>query len=141
MLAEVPDTARRQIVSRGVAALSGMWGVLLLIRPGTIVSALCPEFPKSRLWTVRVLSARLVVQHAVVLASPTRRHVRTAAAVDVLHAASMVPLLWSPRYRRAALISGGYAALYAVTAPAVAPARRPRVSRPHVRPCTRCRCG
>jgi hypothetical protein len=29
----------------------------------------------------------------------------------------MVPLLWSPRYRRAALVSGAGAALYAALAP------------------------
>jgi hypothetical protein len=96
-------------------------GVLLLVRARALANALCPEFPEPQLWVVRVLGARLVVQQAVVLASPARRQVRAAAMVDGLHAASMVPLLWSPRYRRAALISGGYAALFAVTALAVAP--------------------
>ncbi len=108
-------------MSRVLAALSGAWGMQLLIRPRPTIETLCPEFPESKQWVARVLGARLVVQHALVLASPARRHVRAAAAVDLLHAASMVPLLWSPRYRRAALVSGGYAALYAATAPAVAP--------------------
>ncbi|MGK5115508.1 hypothetical protein [Geodermatophilus sp. CPCC 205506] len=121
MIAEVLDVDGRRVLSRVLAALSGMCGVLLLVQPRPIVEALCPEFPESKQWVVRVLGARLVVQHAVVLASPARRNVRVAAAVDLLHAASMVPLLWFPPYRRAALVSGGYAALYAATAPAVAP--------------------
>ncbi len=121
VIAQVLDADRRRAVSRVLAALSGVCGVLLLVRPRPIVEALCPEFPESKRWVVRVLGARLVVQHAVVLASPARRHVRAATAMDLLHAASMVPLLWSPRYRRAALVSGGYAAMYAATARAVAP--------------------
>ena len=121
VVAEVADPDRRRAVSRVLAALSGGWGVLLLVRPRPLAHALCPEFPEPKLWMVRVLGARLVVQHAAVLACPARRQVRAAAMVDGLHAASMVPLLWSPRYRRAALVSGGYAAFYAVTAPAVAP--------------------
>jgi hypothetical protein len=68
------------------------------------------------MWVVRVLGARLVVQHAVVLAAPESSVVRVASAVDLVHAASMLPLLALPRYRRAALISGGFAAAYAVLA-------------------------
>ena len=93
----------------------------MLLRPGPLVESVCPEFPESKQWVVRLLGGRLVVQHALVLSRPTHRHVRAAATVDMVHAASMVPLLWSPRYRRAALVSGGYAALYAATAPAMAP--------------------
>ena len=104
-----------------LAAVSGLWGLLLLARPRPIITALCPELPESREWVVRVLGARLVVQNAAVLATPARPIVRAAATVDMLHAASMVPLWWSPRYRRAALLSGGYAAFYAVSARAVAP--------------------
>ncbi len=121
VIAEFPDPDGRRAVSRVLGAVSGVWGLLLLVRPRPIIGALCPEFPETKQWVARVLGARLVVQHVVVLASPTRRHVRAAVSVDVLHAASMVPLLGSPRYRRAALISGGYAACYAVTAPAFVP--------------------
>jgi hypothetical protein len=70
---------------------------------------------------VPVLGARLVAQHAAVLAAPTPRVVRVGSVVDLLHAASMVPLVRSPRHRRAAVISGAVAAGYAVLAPAVAP--------------------
>ena len=115
--AVVPDPGRRLARIRLLSALSGAWGLLLLLRAGPLVESVCPEFPESEQWVVRLLGGRLVVQHALVLSRPTRGHVRAAAAVDVLHAASMVPLLWSPRYRRAALVSGGYAACYAAMAP------------------------
>ncbi len=98
--------------------------MLLLLRPGPLVDAVCPEFPESKQWVVRLLGGRLVVQHALVLSFPTQRLVRAAVTVDMLHVASMVPLLWSPGYRRAALVSGGYAALYAATATATATAPR-----------------
>ncbi len=125
VIADVPDSARRRGRSRLLAALSGVWGLLLLLRPGLLLAAVCPEFPQSKQWVVRLLGGRLVVQHAVVLFRPTDRHVRVAAAVDMLPAASMVPLLWSPRYRRAALVSGGYAAFYAAAATSTAPTHRP----------------
>jgi hypothetical protein len=99
--------------------------LLLLLWPGPLVKAVCPEFPESKQWVVRLLGGRLVAQHALVLSRPTDRHVRAAATVDALHAASMVPLLWSSRYRRAALVSGGYAVFYAATATAPAIAPRP----------------
>ena len=109
VMAEPPDPDRRRAVSRALAAVSGVWGLLLFARPRPIIDALSPELPESKHWVVRVLGA------------PARRHVRAAATVDMLHAASMVPLLWSPRYRRAALVSGGYAAFYAAMASAAAP--------------------
>jgi len=115
------DLDRRRTTSRVLAGLSGLWGLALLVRPRLLVGALGSEFPESRVWVVRVLGARLVVQHAVVLASPTRRTIRAAATVDLLHAASMVPLLCSLRYRRAALVSGGYAAFYAAAGPTLSP--------------------
>ena len=57
-----------------------------------------------------MLGARLVAQHAVLLVRPAPGPARRAAAVEVLHAASMLPLLASSAYRRAALVSGGLAA-------------------------------
>ena len=74
-----------------------------------------------RLWLVRALGARLLAQHGAVLVAPDRRLVRLGSAVDLLHAASMVPFVASPRYGRAARISGGLAAAYAAAALAVAP--------------------
>ena len=121
VMAEPPDPDRRRAVSRALAAISGVWGLLLFARPRPIIDALSPELPESKHWVVRVLGARVLAQQAIVLAAPARRHVQAAATVDMLHAASMVPLLWSPRYRRAALVSGGYAAFYAAMASVAAP--------------------
>jgi hypothetical protein len=76
-------------------------------------------------WLVRVLGARLLVQHGAVLAAPDRRLIRVGSAVDLLHAASMVPLVAAPQYGRAARASGAYAAAYAAAGLAVAPRRSP----------------
>jgi hypothetical protein len=81
---------------------------VLLLRPRPVVGRLAPEYPADKDWVVRLLGARLVVQHAVVLAAHDRR--RTAhggVAVDALHALSMLPLAGSATYGRAALISAG----------------------------------
>jgi hypothetical protein len=121
VIVAAPDPGQRRARSRLFAALSGVWGLLLLLRAGPLVAAVCPEFPESEQWVVRVLGGRLVVQQALVLSRPTHRRVRAAATVDMLHAASMVPLLWSPRYRRAALVSGGSAALFSALFAAVTP--------------------
>jgi hypothetical protein len=61
-----------------------------------------------------VLGVRVAAESAALLATSDRRVRMAAAGVDVLHAASMLPCLFSPRYRRAALISGGDAAASAV---------------------------
>jgi hypothetical protein len=73
-----------------------------------------------------MLGARLVAQHSVVLAAPEEPVVRVASAVDLVHATSMLPLLGSRRYRRASLISGGVAAVYAALAPVAAGGLRRR---------------
>ena len=115
-----PDSSRR-ILTRLLAGAGAATGVLLLARPLRVVDAVAPAFPRERLWLVRALGARLVVQHGSVLAAPDPRLVRAGSAVDLLHAASMVPFVASPRYGRAARISGGLAAAYAAVALAVAP--------------------
>lgn len=104
---------RRSSPIRALAAAGAAWGLALLIRPGGVVDACCPEFPASRLWIVRVLGARLVAQNAALLLRPGGSAARAASLVDGLHAASMLPLLGSARYRRAALVSGGVAAAWA----------------------------
>jgi hypothetical protein len=116
----VPTPPRsRRALTRLLSGAGGAWGLTLLVRPRQLVAALCPEYPASRLWVVRVLGARLVAQHALVLVAPEAPVVRVATAVDAVHAASLVPLLASRRYRRAALISGGVAAAYAALAPRI----------------------
>ncbi len=91
-------------------------GLVLLARPEPALARLAPEFPLERRWIVRLLGARLVAQHAAVLAAPRPPVLRVAAGVDLLHAATMVPLLRSGRYGSAARISGGVAAAYGVWA-------------------------
>ncbi|WP_448609315.1 hypothetical protein [Geodermatophilus sp. URMC 60] len=112
---------RRRRTTRLLAGAGAVWGLALLAAPGRVVDALCPELPGSRRWTVPLLGARLVVQHGAVLAVPEARVVRVGSVVDLLHAASMVPLVRSAAYRRAAVISGAVAAGYAFLAPALAP--------------------
>ena len=112
---------RRRRLTRLLAGAGAGWGLALLAAPGRVVDALCPELPRSQRWAVPLLGARLVVQHGAVLAVPDARVVRVGSVVDLLHAASMVPLTRSAPHRRAAVISGAVAAGYAVLAPAVAP--------------------
>ncbi len=112
---------RRRRLTRLLSGAGAVWGLTLLAAPERVVDALCPELPRSRRWAVPLLGARLVVQHGAVLAVPGARTVRVGSVVDLLHAASMVPLARSVPYRRAAVVSGAVAAGYAVLAPAVAP--------------------
>jgi hypothetical protein len=111
----VPPALTRLLAGAGVTS-----GALLLIRPRRVVDAVAPAFPRERLWLVRLLGARLLAQHGAVLVSPSARLLRLGSAVDLLHAASVVPFLASPRYGAAARISGGLAAAYAAVALAVA---------------------
>ncbi|TQN42250.1 hypothetical protein FHU33_1645 [Blastococcus colisei] len=119
-----PRSVRRQrAVTRAMVGAGAASGAVLLARPQRVVDAVAPAFPSDRLWLVRALGARLVVQHGAVLVSASPRLVRLSSAVDLVHAASMVPFVASPRYGRAARISGGVAAAYAAVALGVAPRR------------------
>jgi hypothetical protein len=111
----------RRGTTRLLACLGLASGLVLVTRPEQVLDRLAPAFPAERRGLVRVLGARLLVQHGAVLAVPDRRLVRLGSAVDLLHAASMVPLVASPRYGRAARISGGLAAAYAAVALGLAP--------------------
>jgi hypothetical protein len=113
--------ARRRVVTRLLAVVGVGSGVALLTRTRQIVDAVAPAFPRDRVWLVRLLGARLVAQHGAVLVAPGPRLVRLGSGVDLLHAASMVPFVASPRYGRAARVSGALAAAYAAVALAVAP--------------------
>jgi hypothetical protein len=114
------DDGRRR-ATRLLACLGVASGAALLARPQEIVDRLSPAFPADRVWLVRALGARLVLQHGAVVAAPRRRLVRLGSAIDLGHAASMVPFVASPRYGPAARISGALAACYAAVALAVAP--------------------
>ena len=116
----------RTATTRSVSAVLAVWGAVQLVAPESTVRTLTPDVPEPRAWIVRVLGARTVLQHVLVLAHPTRRVVLTGSAVDALHAASMVPLVlcW-PRYRRPALVSGASATASALAQLATAPAAPP----------------
>jgi len=115
------DDGGRRTLTRLMAGAGAATGVALLARPQRVVDALAPAFPRERIWLVRALGARLLVQHGAVLATAVPPLVRLGSAIDLVHAASMVPFVASPRYGRAARISGGLAAAYAAVALAVAP--------------------
>ncbi|TFV88478.1 hypothetical protein [Blastococcus sp. CT_GayMR16] len=114
---------RRRLATRALAGLGMASGMALLVRPQQVVDRIGPAFPAHRLWLVRALGSRLLVQHGAVLLVPDRALVRVGSAVDLLHAASMVPFVASPQYGRAAQVSGALAAIYAAAALAVAPRR------------------
>jgi hypothetical protein len=116
------DRARRRL-TRLMAVLGVASGSVLLARPQEVVDRIAPAFPASHRWLVRALGVRLLVQHGAVLAVPDPRIIRASSAVDLLHAATMVPFVASPHYGRAARVSGGLAAAYAAAALAVAPRR------------------
>ena len=102
------------MATRSLSVAGVLAGLVLLLRPETALARLAPEYPRERRWVVRLLGARLVAQHAAVLVAPRPVVVRAAGAVDLVHAATMLPLLRSPRYGRAARISGSIAAAYGV---------------------------
>src|SRR5690348_2192526 len=104
-----------------MALLGVLSGGLLLARPQEVADRVAPAFPASRLWLARALGVRMLVQHGAVLAFPDRPVVRASSAVDLVHAASMVPFVASTQYGRAARITGGVAAGYAAVALAVTP--------------------
>jgi hypothetical protein len=115
-----PDP-RRRTLTRALAGLGLLSGATLLARPQQVVARLCPELPPSRLPLVRLLGMRLLAQHGAVFLEPHPTLVRAGSAIDLMHAASMVPFIASPRYGRAARLSGGLAAAYAGVAMALAP--------------------
>ncbi|MGY1755065.1 hypothetical protein [Blastococcus sp. SYSU D01042] len=100
--------------TRALAVAGAAAGVLLLGNPERVLEAVAPAFPRERRWLVRALGARLVAQHGLVLVRPDAAV--AGAAVDALHAASMLPFLASARYGRAARVSGGVALASALAA-------------------------
>jgi len=120
-IARMTSAPAARLLSRLMALAGLASGIALLARPQQAVDRIAPAFPASRLWLVRALGVRLLLQHGAVLAMPGRTLIRVSSAVDLLHAASMVPFVSSPHYGRAARVSGGLAAAYAAAALAVAP--------------------
>jgi len=118
----LPARSQRRARTRAVSAVLGLGGVAMVAAPRWVVAHLAPGPGAPKNWLVRVLGARTVVQSALLLAAPTRPAVQAGAAVDALHAASMLPawLIW-PRHRQAAAVSGGIAVASVLAQLAVAP--------------------
>jgi hypothetical protein len=97
-------------------------GGALLARPSAVARAVAGDGRPAPSWVVRLLGARLALQSGFVQWTRARgRHgsaaVRAAAAVDAIHAASMMAVaVRMPSYRRSAVVSGAVAALSAVVA-------------------------
>ncbi|MPQ96695.1 hypothetical protein GB931_01920 [Modestobacter sp. I12A-02628] len=104
-----------------MSLVGAAWGGVLLLRPARVVRAVAPGEPGVPPAVVRVLGARLLAQHALLLARPLPGAVRAGVVLDVLHLASMLPaaLVW-PRHRRAALASAVSTAVLASAGAAVA---------------------
>jgi len=113
-------------VLRGTTAVQAAWGLALVAAPARTAALVCAGRPHPRAWIVRALGVRLLVQCAWVLFSPSRFRVLCAAAVETVHAASMVGAAarW-PRYRWAATVSGTTAAASAAVGAGLAPEARP----------------
>jgi hypothetical protein len=107
---------------RAAAAVPAAAGAVLLTCPRQVVRRVAAEQTVPWVAVARVLGGRLVLQQVLVAVRPTRRRVLAWAAVDALHAASMVPAaaLW-PAHRRPAALSGALGAASAVLAVALAP--------------------
>lgn len=95
---------------QAVGAGSALYGALLLTAPAAAVAAVGGALTPPPSGIVRVLGARQIGQGAVQLLRPAASTVVAGAAVDGLHALTMVAaaVRW-PRYRRVAVASGAVA--------------------------------
>ena len=114
----MPDQNSRPV--RLGAAVGAATGLALLTRPQHVLDAVAPEFPRERAWLVRGLGARMLAQHAAVLVRPGPAVLTAGAALDLLHAASMLTFVASTPYGRAARISAAVALASAALAGAAA---------------------
>jgi hypothetical protein len=119
--------------TRAAACATGAWGLLLLTRPDDVATRLTPLGARPPRWAVLLLGLRVTLQSAAILLLPLRGTVLAGAAVDAVHAASMLAatLRW-PRLRRALLTSAVVAVTSAALQVAAAPPTRP--GRPVPRP-------
>lgn len=113
---------------RAVQVVRGGWGLLQLASPGLVADRILRLPLDHRAETVaRVLAARQVLQAGLLLRTPTPAALGVGAAVDGLHAASMVGLaVLDGRRRPAALLDAAIASAFAVAGVLAArDARRP----------------
>jgi hypothetical protein len=106
---------------------AGVWGLAQLAGPARLLSAVGADRSGPPTWVVRVLGGRLLAQNALVWAVPARGVLLGGAAIDGLHALSMLAAAarW-PGCRRAAVVSGVTAAATAAAGVAAAVSATPR---------------
>ena len=113
---------------RGLALAEGCWGAALVLDPGSQLRPLAgkPVDP----WvikTARVLGARQLLQALITAWRPTRRTLQVGAAVDALHAATMVAAATANLGPRRLTIASAATAIV-FTAVGLAQSRRPSES-------------
>jgi hypothetical protein len=91
---------------RTTAVVRTAWGAVLLLIPERLLRASGDRpVPAAAVTVVRVLGLRHLLQAGVAATLPTGPVAGLGALVDTAHASSCVGLaVWSPRWRRAALI-------------------------------------
>ncbi len=98
----------RSTTLRCVAVVTGAYGVALVRWPERVLGGRGGALR----WAARVLGARYALQAGALLAVPVRA-AGPARTLDVVHAASMLPLLGTRRWRRPALVSAAGGAVLA----------------------------
>ncbi len=115
-------------VPRLIGATSAALGVILLATPGRVCDYVSDNGARPTGW-VRLLGARYLAQGVAQVAWPEPAVLQASAAVDTLHALSMVALAAvSPTYRRSASLSASVA-FAGASANALAARRTRRVAR------------
>lgn len=96
--------------ARSIGAAHALLAAVLLLFPRQVAGSIAGRSgAQPPPWLVRVLGLRVAAQAGLELASRTPDALTASAIVDGLHAASMLPVLVSARYRRPALLSAGLA--------------------------------
>ena len=116
-----------RIELRAVIAIRAATGCGLLLFPESIVSAIEPRGRVDRATVIaaRVLGARHLAEAAVLADRPSPGVLFGGAAIDAIHAASMVAVArLSPTHRRPALASAGSAAGFAAVGAVLAVSAR-----------------
>lgn len=108
-----------------IAEITSAAGALALCWPERLSRLACgARAADPPAWIVRLLGARYLAQAAAELSHPTRRVWLASSVIDNVHAATMVAAAFTwPSYRRAALVSGGFATCSAVATALVARSR------------------
>jgi len=95
---------------RAISIARALLALALLARPDRIAKAATFGGRLPAAWLIRLLGGRLLAQSGLELARTNRSVVRFGAAVDAVHAASMLAVaVGRPRYRKVALVSAALA--------------------------------